>query len=66
MVVALVRGTSGWLLVEEGCFFLLPSKKIWAGLEGGNYKAFLVSPMGMGRNLMGVTGLLCLPRGRNS
>lgn len=28
---------------------LLASKKrIWAGLEGGNYKAFLVSPHGHG------------------
>lgn len=51
MVVALVRGTSRWLLFEEGCcFFLLASKKrVSAGLEGGNYKAFLVSPKGIRR-----------------
>lgn len=39
-----------WL--KKGCcFFSLASnkKRISVGLEGGNYKAFLVSPMGMGR-----------------
>lgn len=35
-------------------------KRISAGLEGGNYKAFLVSPMGMGRKLMGITRVLCV------
>lgn len=53
-----------WLKVVVS--FCRPKKNISAGLEGGNYKAFLVSPMGMARNLMGVTGVLCSPRGRNS